>query len=209
MHLKKKNRRGYLYRSVWVRKDLKNGIPHGYNKPILVGAISLDAESIPPKLDAELTDDERRYVLMKVIEPARQRVEAKRQEEARRRVDPNWRIADAVRLLNEAHELIEAMSPEELQPQVLDDLQNSFEFFADMRLPSSRNCPGPNSLEVALEAISRAAQSVREGEFGAATAYVKNTETNRLWLQVRAALLGDNRQSLMKALQDKRFVATR
>jgi hypothetical protein len=206
MHAKRRNGRVLLYRSTYVRKN-QNGNTHGYAEQRFVGSLLLDAQAIPPELARELNEDERRYVDRKVLEPARQVAEAKRLAEVARGLDPNWRIDDAVRLLRGAVEKAVA-SPGSVEVPRIDALQE----VAGVLIEMGGNSMSPvarleDPLNDALEAIKRAALAVREGKCGRApTGNVRNTEQYRLWTEIKTAVEGDTRDSLLRALQDAGFV---
>lgn len=207
MHAKRRNGRVLLYRSTYIRKG-ERGNTHGYAEQRFVGSICADAQAIPPELARELTDDERHYVEKKVIEPARQKAEAKRRAEVARGLDPNWRIDDAVRLLREAIERT-AESPGSVEVPRIDALQEAAGMLIEISgkpiSPVGRSLEDP--LNDALQAVKRAALAVREGKCGRAPAEnVRTTEQYRLWTEIKAAVEGDPRDSLLRALQDSGFV---
>lgn len=206
MHAKRRNGRVLLYRSTYIRKGERNNT-HGYAEQRFVGSIGVDAQAIPPELARELTEEERLYVEQKVIEPARKEAERKRLAEVARGLDPNWRIDEAVHLLQEAVEKTTA-SPGALDMNGIDTLQKVAGMLIDMagKSMSLDSKPG-NPLKDALEAIKRAAAAVNEGKCGRAPAEnVRNTEQYQLWTEIKSAVEGDTRNSLLRALQDFGFV---
>jgi len=206
MHAKRRNGRVLLYRSTYIRKG-ERGNTHGYAEQRFVGSISADAQAIPPELARELTEAERLYVEQRVIEPARKEAERKRLAEVARGLDPNWRIDEAVRLLGEAVEKATA-SPGAVDLPRIDLLQKVAGMLIEIAGGSVSQDKKPgNPLKSALEAIKQAASAVNEGKCGRAPLEnVRNTEQYQLWTEIKAAVEGDTRDSLLRALQDAGFV---
>jgi hypothetical protein len=204
MHAKRRNGRVYLYRSTYIRKGTRDNT-HGYAEQRFVGSICADAQTIPPELARELTEAERLYVEQRVIEPARKEAERKRLAEVARGLDPNWRIDEAVRLLGEAVEKATA------SPNAVDLLQKVAGMLIEIAGGSMSQDRKPgNPLKNALEAIKQAAFAVNEGKCGRAPSEnVRNTEQYQLWTEIKAAVEGDTRDSLLRALQDAGFVKTK
>ena len=209
MHAKRRNGRVLLYRSTYIRKGARNNT-HGYAEQRFVGSICADAQAIPPELARELTDAEMQYVEQRVIEPARQEAEAKQRAEVARGLDPNWRIDEAVRLLGEAIDKATA-SLGKVDMLSIDTLQQVAGTLFEMVGKSvSLESRPEKPLKNALESIKRAASAVKEGRCGRApTENVRNTEQYQLWTEIKAAVEGDTRDSLLRALQDTGFVKTK
>lgn len=182
------------------------GVPHGYPTEDYVGVIHADAECIPPQLLQLLSEAEQEQLRDKVLRPAAQARAARE----RRALDPQWRIAEATRLLSEAVQLSQErrVLRSTLAPalQALDAIR--LVDGAPIRPPQ----PAPTAadrLAEALAAVKAAAAAVRDGAYGHAPAEgARSTRTYRLWSELTEALDG-SRQSLLRALQEKGFVKAR
>ena len=204
MKINIRGRRAYLYRRRWV--PVGPGVPHGYPTEDYVGVIHADAECIPPQLLQLLSEAEQEQLRDKVLRPAAQARAARE----RRALDPQWRIAEATRLLSEAVQLSQErrVLRSTLAPalQALDAIR--LVDGAPIRPPQ----PAPTAadrLAEALAAVKAAAAAVRDGAYGHAPAEgARSTRTYRLWSELTEALDG-SRQSLLRALQEKGCVKAR
>lgn len=204
MKINIRGRRAYLYRRRWV--PVGPGVPHAYSTEDYVGVINADAESIPTPLLQLLSEVEQEQLRDKVLQPAAQARAALK----RRARDPQWRIADAVRLLSEAAQLSQErrVQRSSLAPalQAIDGIRLVESI--PMR-PTQAVSAATDKLAEALAAVKAAAAAVRDGAYGHAPAEgARSTRTYRLWSELTEALDG-SRQSLLRALQEKGFVKTR
>lgn len=204
MKINIRGRRAYLYRRRWVPAG--PGVPHGYPTEDYVGAIDADAESIPAQLLPLFSEAEQEQLRDKVLRPAAQARAARE----RRALDPQWRIAEATRLLSEAAQLSQErrVLRSTLAPalQALDAIRLADS--APIRPPQPVPAASDRMAE-ALAAVKAAAAAVRDGAYGHAPAEgARSTRTYRLWSELTEALDG-SRQSLLRALQEKGFVKAR
>lgn len=204
MKINIRGRRAYLYRRRWVPAG--PGVPHGYPTEDYVGAIDADAESIPAQLLPLFSEAEQEQLRDKVLRPAAQ----DRAARERRALDPQWRIAEATRLLSEAAQLSQErrVLRSTLAPalQALDAIRLADS--APIRPPQPVPAASDRMAE-ALAAVKAAAAAVRDGAYGHAPAEgARSTRTYRLWSELTEALDG-SRQSLLRALQEKGFVKAR
>lgn len=208
MHAKRRNQRVQLYRSTYVRKGAK-GNSHGYAQQEFVGSLPAESLTIPSELAGKLTEEECRYVERAVIEPARCRAAAEQLKRETRERDPNWRIAEAARLLREARSLTDAGSGR-LEAvggsAVMDILEQVQPFVRDSTHSARRDHP----LKDALDAINQATRSVKEGRYGKAPAEnVRATEEYQLWAAIKSAVDGDGPHSLLRAMQHAGFAKSK
>ncbi|MGY2492814.1 hypothetical protein [Cupriavidus sp. CP313] len=210
MHKKTRNILVSLYRSSYVRKGA-NGNTHGYSTQEFVGSLPVDSQEIPPLLAKKLSADERLYVERVVIEPAKRAVEARHRKEEERERDPGWRIDEALRLLSEASDRIgdgggvaTADSLARL-PQLVASIADS--------VGLSKAGAGDSNvdpLKDALAALERATQAVRDGRYDSAPAVgVQATEVYRSWSAIMGAVEGSEKNSLLRALQERGWVKVR
>ncbi len=204
MKINIRGRRAYLYRRRWVPAG--PGVPHAYPTEDYVGVINADAESVPTQLLQELSDAEQEQLHNKVLRPAAAASAALE----RRARDPQWRIAEAARLLSEAAQLSQEW-------RVLrSSLAPALHAIDGIRLVDGvQTRPAPpvpaatDKLTEALVSVKAAAAAVRDGAYGHAPAEgARSTRTYRLWSELSEALDG-GRQSLLRALQEKGFVKAR
>lgn len=205
MKINPRGRRAYLYRRRWVPAG--PDVPHAHPTEDYLGAIDVDAESIPPELQSLLTTAEQAQLREKVLLPAaRTRAAA-----AKREQDPLWRIAEASRLLTEAAHC----SQSGLVPgSTLTAARKAIESIRLIdHMPTRPAAPPPrpadDKLADALVAIKAAAEAVRNGAYGKAPIEgARSTRAYRLWSELYRAVEGDER-SLLRALQERGFVKTR
>jgi hypothetical protein len=187
MKINIRGRRAYLYRRRWV--PVGPGVPHAYSTEDYVGVIHADAESIPEPL-------------LKLLSEAEQAQLHER--------DPLWRIVEAAKLLEEAAQL----SQEHRVPRA--SLASTMQAIDGIRqIDNGHHLTRPsaptsnNKLAEALTAVKAAADAIRDGAYGHAPAGgARSTRTYQLWAELSEALDG-NRESLLRALQEKGFVKTR
>lgn len=205
MKINPRGRRAYLYRRRWVPAG--PDVLHAHPTEDYLGAIDVDAETIPPELLPILTEAEQAQLHEKVLLPAAQA----RAAAAKREQDPMWRIAEASRLLTEAaHCSQSALVPGSTLTAARQALEN---IRLIDHLPTRPLTPPPrhadDKLADALVAIKAAADAVRNGAYGKAPVEgARSTRAYRLWSELYRAVEGDER-SLLRALQEKGFVKWR
>lgn len=208
MHLKTRNGRAMLYRSRYVRKGAENNT-HGYPKQKFVGSLLCESQAIPDELAAKLSPEETAYVENKVIFPARRAAQdarsaedaARSAKEARER-DPRWRIEDALRLLAEAERLVSVTSAR-IDPTRVKSLYKLLDALAGAAKVQS------DPLDSVLAAVASATAAVKGGHYGTAPAdNVRDTAVYKRWQKLRDIVDSGN-DSLLKALQAKRWVRVR
>jgi hypothetical protein len=204
MKINIRGRRAYLYRRRWV--PVGPGVPHAYSTEDYVGVIHADAESIPEPLLKLLSEAEQAQLHDKVLRPAATVRTALKLRER----DPLWRIVEAAKLLEEAAQL----SQEHRVPRA--SLASTMQAIDGIRqIDNGHHLTRPsaptsnNKLAEALTAVKAAADAIRDGAYGHAPAGgARSTRTYQLWAELSEALDG-NRESLLRALQEKGFVKTR
>lgn len=207
MHKKVRNNRANLYRTHYVRKGT-NGNTHGYSESKFVDSLPLDSLEIPAKVAAKLTVKEREYVERVVIEPAKRAVEERRRKEEQHERDPSWRIDDAVRLLTEASDRIAEGQVIAGTDSVADLSQLVVDIVHSAGLSAATAGNGKvDPLRDVLAALERAAQAVRDGNYGRAPELgMKSTDVYRTWSRITAAVDGKGPESLLRALQAQGWV---
>lgn len=203
MHIKKRGNRAMLYRSSWVAKGT-DGNTHGYSKQQYLGSLDLRAEELPLGLRGRLTVEEVDLVMARLIDPARKAAESLAQQEVTRQRDPMWRLEDALRLVKEAGVLSEvALVPDGRVESLRGELQKVRTVLGSRVRPS----PSGDPLLEALEALRRAASSVRDGRYGVApNEGVRGTSTYQTWVQIYREIEGSaGPESLLRALQGAGF----
>lgn len=207
MHIKRRGRTAFLYRSRWVAKGAA-GNTHGYAAQTYVGGLPANACDIPEALAIKLTADERSYVESSICRPAREAAHLARQEAERREGDPKWRLAEARRLVEEAAERSQRRRvPRDSVQPIADALSRVAAFGAN----DSRPQPKPaDPLLTALAAMRAAAAAVRDGAVGSApNSGARTTRAYALWAQIVAEVDGTADDSLLGALQSRGFVKRR
>ena len=204
MKINIRGRRAYLYRRCWV--PVGPGVPHAYSAEDYVGVIHADAESIPEPLLKLLSEAEQAQLHDKVLRPAA----AARAALKLRERDPLWRIAEAAKLLQEAAQLSqEHRVPRASLAATMQAVNGIRQIDSGHHLALPSVATSNNKLSEALTAVKVAADAVREGAYGHAPAGgARSTRTYQLWAELSEALDG-NRESLLRALQDKGFVKAR
>lgn len=204
MKINIRGRRAYLYRRRWV--PVGPGVPHAYPTEDYVGVIHSDAESIPQPLLQLLSEAEQAQLHDKVLRPAA----AARAVLKLRERDPLLRIAEATKLLEEAAQLSqENRVPRASLTQTMRAIEGIRQIDSGHYRTLLPAAASTDKLAEALAAVKAAAAAVRDGAYGHAPAYgARSTRTYRLWAEVSEALDG-NRQSLLRALQEKGFVKAR
>ena len=206
MHIKYRQQTALLYRTHWVRKG-EAGNTHGFSRATFVGSLPRDAQAIPDALAAKLSTEEQALVEQRVCEPARERTRLEQQRQQQRALDPNWRLRDALGLIEAAIPLGAAQA---VAPEVLQALHAAL-----VRLPTQGDSEQPVAPETirqdplghALAALEQAAAAVRDGVYGPAPkTHARGTAVYRLWEQLQQALQGDTAQSLLRALQQQGYV---
>lgn len=205
MKINPRGHRAYLYRRRWVPAG--PDAPHAHPTEDYLGAIDVDAESIPPELQSLLTTAEQAQLREKVLLPAAQA----RAAAAKREQDPMWRITEASRLLAEAaHCSQSALVP----GSSLSAAKRALESIRLIdHMPTRPVAPPPRAaddkLAEALVAIKAAAEAVRNGAYGKAPVEgARSTRAYRLWSELYRSVEGDE-SSLLRALQEKGFVKVR
>ena len=207
MHIKQRRGRALLYRSEWVPRGAA-GNSHGYTRQVYVGSIPLDATAVPAELLGRLSEDVVEFVEKTVCQPARDRIADQAREVERRERDPAWRVAEAVRLVEEAVERSVQQPVPAVTVTRLRETVEQLRVAGDQAKP--RAGPPADPLAEALSAIRSAAQAVASGRYGKAPAKdVRGTRPYRLWAQVLDAVQGEGDGSLLRALQDKGYVKRR
>lgn len=207
MHIKRRGRTVFLYRSRWVAKGAA-GNTHGYAVQAYVGGLPENARDIPGALAGKLTAEERDYVERSICAPAREAANRAQQDVERREVDPMWRLAEAARLVDEAVERSQRRRvPRDGVQRIADALSRVNTFGAN----DSRPQPKPaDPLSDALTAMRAAAAAVRDGTVGSApTSGARTTRAYALGGQIVAEVDGTADNSLLEALQARGFVKRR
>lgn len=203
MHIKKRGNRAMLYRSSWVAKGT-DGNTHGYSKQQYLGSLDLKAEDLRAELQARLSAAEVEFVMAKVVGPAREAAERLAQQQVVKQRDPMWRLEDALRLVKEAGVLSEfALVPDGR----VDSLRGELQKVRTVQASQVRPSPSSDPLLEALEALHRAASSVRDGRYGVApNEGVRGTRTYQTWVQIYREIEGSaGPESLLRALQGAGF----
>lgn len=207
MHIKQRRGRALLYRSTWVPKGAE-GNTHGFTRQVYVGSIAQDAASVPAELRERLARDEDEFVEKTVCQPARERIAAQAREAEVRQRDPAWRVAEAVRLVEEA---VERSVEQPLSAVTVTRLRETVERLrvaGDQAKAKGGSSTDP--LAEALSAVRAAALAVANGRYGKAPAKdVRGTRPYKLWAQLLVAMQGEGGGSLLRALQDKGYVKRR
>jgi hypothetical protein len=205
MHAKYRNHRIQLYRSIYVRKG-QHGNTHGYAEQRFVGSLPANATELPPELAIKLSADEIRYVERVCLQPARDRMLAEQEAENARDRDPNWRLEQAADLLHAASQLMTSQQGalKERGRGAITRIKALMQANASL-VCKEDSAGGP--LQVALQAVQRAARALRDGAYGQAPAEnVRATEPYQLWTQIKGAVDGSSSESLLRALQERGFV---
>jgi hypothetical protein len=207
MHIKRRGRTAFLYRSHWVAKGA-TGNSHGYAVQTYVGGMPKDAACIPAALTEKLTAAELDFVELRICRPAREAASHARQEAERRDADPLWRLVEARRLVDEAVERSQHQRvPRDSWQHIADSLSRLNVFGATAPRPLAEPA---DPLFVALTAMRAAATAVRDGAVGSApTTGARTTRAYALWAQIAAEVDGTANDSLLSALQSRGFVKRR
>ena len=207
MHIKQRRGRALFYRSEWVPRGAA-GNTHGFTRQAYMGSIALDATAVPEALRERLSEDDVAFVEDKVCRPARDRIADQAREAEQRERDPGWRVAEAMRLVDEAVERsaerpVAAVSVTQLQEKV-----ERLRVAGDQAKP--RAGPAADQLAEAVSAVRAAAQAVANGRYGKAPAeQVRTTRTYRMWAELLELVQGNTDASLLRALQATGFVKKR
>lgn len=207
MHLKFRRDRALLYRSQWVPKGT-DANTHGFSRQTYVGSLTLDAQSISDALKQRLTDAEADFVEAKVCSPAREAAQRQRREVERRERDPEWRLDEATRLVDEA---VERSAEQPITAVTVAAVRDAV---GRLRVTGNPQATEPamtfDPLAEALTAVRAAAEAVASGRYGKAPAEgVRNTQPYRLWSELFGIVQGESEGSLLRALQAKGFVKKR
>jgi hypothetical protein len=156
-----------------------------------------------------ITEEEHAYLEQKMLIPARAKIEAKKlQEQTRlaeveaRRLDPNWRLDDAERLVREAI-MVCGESGSLLNENAHRRLRMALTDLAPVKGLSMNSGDATVRLIIdACEALARAARDIEIESFPyAPDAAVREQPLYKQWQELKAVL-----QSLQAALQRKRYV---
>jgi hypothetical protein len=218
MHIKRRGNRAMLYRSSWVPKG-SAGNTHGYSTQTFVGSLPVDAEALPEELENKFSSEELEYLECKLFRPARLASEELRRAIEHRKVDPIWRLDEAVRLCAEAADCSERaavpnakvaaihstlVKVRTISPAQLTSIAASSPAFGRTEVGSS------DPLREALAAIKAARNAVMAGRYGSAPSEgVRITTTYKLWSEIFEAVSGTSGESLLRALQTKGFAKMR
>lgn len=205
MHFKRRGNRISLYRSRWVPRG--PDVPHGYTSQVFVASIAADATTLPSELALLLTAAERVKVERRIITPAVLEKEAATQRALQRELDPLWRLADALRLVEEAATLSQTSAVSALRTECLLAALKKVRTVG----PTSAAHQGPASdpLQDAVKAIEAATQAVQRGRYGRGpTSGFRKTPVFRRWTAILAAVDGGD-NSLLRALQGAGFASRR
>ena len=207
MHIKTRRGRALLYRSAWVPKGTE-GNANGFTRQVYVASIALGTTAVPAELQARLSEKELEFIEDRVCQPARERIAEMARESERKERDPAWRIAEAVRLVEEA---IERSAEQPVTATAVTRLRENVERLraaGDQSKP--KTTPVTDPLAEALSAVRAAAQAVAEGRYGNAPVKdVRGRRPYKLWAQILEAVQGEGGASLLRALQEKGYVKRR
>jgi hypothetical protein len=216
MHIKTRNGKAVLYRSIWIAKGT-NGNSHGYSVQKYVAGIDVHTQSLPPEIAALLSPAEMELVEQRVLQPARAAAQQQARELEHRRLDPLWRLEDAARLAREAAELsAQAAVPLSRIAAIQTQLarvrtitvaapKQVVPVLAQVAAP-----PKSDPLREALHIIKEARDAVLAGRYGNAPFEgVRNTSVYRLWSEISETVMGNGDASLLRALQVRGYAKTR
>lgn len=211
MQIRKRNGRAVLWRTSWVAKGAE-GNSHGYRTEKYVGSLPLAATELPAELADRLSPDEMTLLSKRVLEPARLAAAEREQAAAAREADPGWRIADALRLLDDA---LERSRESPVAPELLERLHGAMARWPAPPAGSTDSSAGDGTALAALQqvisAMARAASAVRSGALGdVPTGKVRTLPAYHAWSAI-AAHVNDGKQAdtLLRALQDAGVVKRR
>ncbi|MBE0548560.1 MAG: hypothetical protein IH627_13115 [Rubrivivax sp.] len=204
MQIKRRGQRAILIESTYVRKGAE-GNSHGFTRPRQVCSVDIDATTIPPDVDARLNKEQRDLLMSRVVAPAQRRAAQKRADDEARVTDPGWRLAEALTLVNDAARLslVSAVPPTRVVE--LTEALRGVVLTGGSRTTARETTEDP--MDAALKAIRVAVKAAQDGHYGRAPSTgVRDTKTYRRWLSLTHALIGENDDSLMRALQRIGFV---
>ena len=207
MQIKRRGQRAILTESTYVRKGAE-GNSHGFTRQRQVCSVDVNATAIPPEVDALLTKVQRELLMGRVIVPAQRRAAQKRADDEARVIDPGWRLAEALILVNDAGRLSLANAVPSKRVVDLTEALRGVVVIGGSRTLSRE--PTEDPIDAALRAIRAAAKAVEGGHYGRAPSTgVRETKPYQRWQDVQRALTGDDGDSLMRALQRMGFVKTK
>lgn len=196
MHIKKRGLKALLYRSTWIRKGAE-GNSHGFSRQLYVGSMSLQATEVPPEMAAKLTSAERTFVEQQVVQPAKQELARTEAEALTRSRDPLWRLEECLRLAREAAALSALGAVPAARVRWLHTA------LAEVRVIGAPGRPAERDpLEVAVEALRRAAKAVEAGHYGRAPEEgVRKSSVYAHWLAISEHVDGASPEGLLRQLQ--------
>lgn len=195
-------------RQVYVRKN-SEGNPHPFTRMQSIGQISLSATEVPELFEKELTPEELERLIEVIIKPARKAKEQAKQEELQRQQDPNWRLREAIKLMDEAA----ALATGALSSKLGDEVEASFSKlrFQKSFVSNANGSSLDDPIEKATQAVLLARDAVKSGYYGEASdgAVSRNTPVYKLWSDLRLSVLDGADDSLLATLQAKNWVNKR
>ncbi|NYT62737.1 hypothetical protein H0A66_10475 [Alcaligenaceae bacterium] len=199
--IRKNKHTARIMRQEYVRKG-SEGNKYGFVRQVSLATISLSATEVPGDIAELLSTKELAHLEKSIIAPARRQAQRHKDEQEARERDPNWRVVEAIRWLQEAAPKTGNAS---MDRKLLAQLRDVVKHFGSV----NDNLAEEDPLELATKSVRQAIDAVRSGLYGRHDGPVnKDTETSKRWAELRAAVV-DGKDSLMGALQDTGWVVKR
>ncbi|WP_442596658.1 hypothetical protein ACSBPU_06820 [Parapusillimonas sp. JC17] len=188
-----------IMRQQYVRKGAQ-GNQHGYVRTIPLATISLSAVEVPGEIAELLSTKELAHLEKSIIFPARNEAERKKKEQEARECDPNWRVTEAINFLQEAGRRAQLVA---VDPRLLEGLHETVAALGPAVIENL------DPLDAVSASVRAAISAVEQGRYGRNQGPVrKDAIAAKKWAELRALVL-ERPDSLVAALQDAGWVATR